>query len=70
MPNLGHGRVHDLLAARSLDEVPALGDVGLSRRHVPGLPGGEVEDRLLALVELDPRREAVTDRLDRPLPVT
>jgi len=38
---------------------------GLGGGDIAGLPCGQVEKRLLALVQLDPFREAGADRLDQ-----
>jgi hypothetical protein len=40
-----------------------LGDVGLELGEIVGQPRRQVQDRLLALVELNARRQALADRL-------
>jgi hypothetical protein len=52
------------LAARAGDQIAPLRDVGLGRRHVPGLTCGQIERGLLAFIEFDTRREAGPDRID------
>lgn len=47
--------------ARNPDSL--LGYVGLERSYVVGLPCGLVEQRPLSLVQLDPRRQSLDDRL-------
>ena len=40
-------------------------EIGLGAFDVAGLPRRQVEERLLALVELDSGRQSVADRLDQ-----
>jgi len=47
---------------REMWEAALAGDP--SRRHVPGLTCGQIEQGLLAFIEFDARREASPDRID------
>jgi hypothetical protein len=57
--------IDHLLALGACHEIATLLEVGLSAFHVAGLPCRQAEERLLAFIELDSRRQSAADRLDQ-----